>query len=58
MPMGKGKGDVDLFRVRVLKGKVIFELSWIDKIAAAEVVKQASYKLPITTTLVTRDEIK
>jgi large subunit ribosomal protein L16 len=27
MPMGKGKGDVDLFRVRVLKGKVIFELS-------------------------------
>lgn len=58
MPMGKGKGDVDEFRVRVLKGKVIFELSGIDKAAAEEVVKQASYKLPITTTLVTRDEIK
>lgn len=58
MPMGKGKGDVDLFRVRVLKGKVIFELSWIDKATAEEVVKQAAYKLPIKTTLVMRDEIK
>lgn len=58
MPMGKGKGDVDLFRVRVLKGKMIFEISGVDKSVASEVIKQASYKLPISTTIVERDEIK
>lgn len=58
MPMGKGKGDVDMFRARVLKGKIIFEISGMNREVATEVIKQASYKLPITTTLVGRDEIK
>lgn len=58
MPMGKGKGDVDTYRVRVIKGKVLFEISGVDKAAAAEVFKQASYKLPLQTTMVVRGEVK
>jgi large subunit ribosomal protein L16 len=52
MPMGKGKGDVDKYRARVLKGKMIFEISGVDLAVATEVIKQASYKLPVSTTIV------
>lgn len=58
MPMGKGKGDVDTYRVRVIRGKVLFEISGVDKAIADEVFKQASYKLPIKTTMVVRGEVK
>lgn len=58
MPMGKGKGDVDSYRVRVKPGKIIFEISGVDRATAQEVFKQATYKLPIKTTLVARGEIK
>lgn len=58
MPMGKGKGDVDVYRVRVKPGKVIFEVSGIDAETAQEVFKQATYKLPLKTTMVARWEIK
>ncbi len=58
MPMGKGKWDVDTYRVRVLPGRMIFEVSWIDRETAKEVFKQATYKLPLKTTMVGRGEIK
>lgn len=58
MPMGKGKWDVDTYRVRVKPGKVIFEISGVDRETAEEVFRQATYKLPITTTLVAKWEIK
>jgi large subunit ribosomal protein L16 len=58
MPMGKGKWDVDTYRVRVKRWKMLFEISWVDREAAKAVFKQASYKLPIQTTLVERWEIK
>lgn len=58
MPMGKGKGDVDTYRVRIKPGKIIFEISGVDRATAKEVFKQATYKLPISTTLVGRGEIK
>lgn len=57
MPMGKGKWDVDIYRVRVLPWKMIFEISWVDRATAEEVFKQASYKLPVSTTLVAKWEI-
>jgi ribosomal protein L16/L10AE len=41
-----------MYRVRVKPGKVIFEISGVDRETAEEVFKQATYKLPITTTLV------
>jgi large subunit ribosomal protein L16 len=58
MPMGSGKGDVDTYRVRVKPGKVIFEISGVDRKTAEEVLKQASYKLPIKTTVIERGEVK
>jgi len=58
MPMGKGKWDVDAYRVRVKPGKIIFEISGVDRATAKEVFKQATYKLPLNTTLVGRGEIK
>jgi len=58
MPMGKGKGDVDVYRVRIKPGKIIFEVSGIDKETAQEVFKQATYKLPLKTTMIGRNEIR
>lgn len=58
MPMGKWKGDVDTYRVRVKPGRIIFEVSWIDRETALEVFKQASYKLPLKTRIVGRGEMK
>lgn len=58
MPMGKWKWDVDTYRVRVKPGKIIFEVSGIDRKTAEEVFKQASYKLPLQTRLVERWEMK
>lgn len=58
MPMGKGKGDVDTYRVRVKPWKMIFEISWVDKATAEKVLKQAAHKLPLQITVVERWEIK
>jgi len=58
MPMGKGKWDVDSYRVRILPGKIIFEISWVSDDVAAEVFKQASYKLPLSTCVVKKWQIK
>ena len=57
MPMGKGKWDVDIYRVRVKPGRIIFEISGVDRSVAEEVFKQATYKLPIKTTLVAKWEM-
>lgn len=58
MPMGKGKGDVDSYRVRVKRGKMLFEISGVDRETAKKVFRQASYKLPVKTTMIERGEIK
>lgn len=58
MPMGKGKGEVDTYRVKVKPGRVIFEINGVDRATAEEVFKKAAYKLPIKTRLVERGEIK
>lgn len=57
MPMGKGKGEVASYRARVKKGKVVFEVNWIDKEIAQEAFRQASYKLPIDVKLIEKGEI-
>lgn len=56
--MGKGKGDVDSYRVRVKRGKMLFEISGVDRETAKKVFRQASYKLPVKTTMIERGEIK
>jgi len=57
MPMGKGKGWVDHFVARVKRGAIIFEISWVSKETAKEAIRQASYKLPLKTRMVSRHEI-
>ena len=58
MPMGAGKGEVDTFRARIKPGKVIFEISGVDKATATAIFKEAGYKLPLKTTIVERGEVK
>lgn len=58
MPMGSGKGDVDTYRTRIKPGRVIFEISGVDKATASAIFKEAWYKLPVKTTMVERGEVK
>ncbi len=58
MPMGKWKGDVDHYRARVKRWRIIFEITGVDRETAEEAFKQAAYKLPWTYRLVERWEIR
>lgn len=58
MPMGKWKWEVDTFRVRVRRWRVLFEINWVKREVAQEAFKQATYKLPIKTRIVERWEVK
>lgn len=58
MPMGSGKGDVDHFRVRVKPGRILFEISGVDDLTAANIMKQAAYKLPIQIRMVKKGEVR
>jgi large subunit ribosomal protein L16 len=57
MPMGKGKWEVDIYKARVRKGKILIEISGLEREAAELLFKKASYKLPIKTKLVGKSEI-
>ena len=48
-PMGKGKGSVDHFVVKVKSGRVLFEIDGIEKGVADEAMRLASHKLAIKT---------
>lgn len=58
MPMGSGKGDVDFYQARVKKGGILFEVSGLDRATAEEAFKMASYKLPMTTRIVEKGEVR
>ena len=58
MPMGSGKGDVDQYRVRVKPGRLLFEISGVDDLTAANIMKQAAYKLPIQIRMVKKGEVR
>ncbi len=53
--MGKGKGDLDHWVARVKRGKVVFELSGVPEDFARNVFRLVSFKLPVKTKFVTRD---
>ncbi len=57
MPMGKGKGEVASYRARVKRGRIVFEIDWVDKKTAQEAFRQAAYKLPMNFKLVEKWEI-
>ncbi|AHB40852.1 hypothetical protein P148_SR1C00001G0037 [candidate division SR1 bacterium RAAC1_SR1_1] len=58
MPMGTGKGDVDIYTAPVRKGKVLFEVSGLNAAEAHEVLIKASKKLPVKARVVAKGEIR
>ena len=58
MPMGKGKGEVDIYKAAVRKGRIILEVSWLDQEMANKVLASASKKLSVKTRIVAKWEMK
>lgn len=58
MPMGTGKGDVDIYTAPVRKWRVLFELMWIPREEAKEALIKASKKLSVKAKFVEKWEIK
>lgn len=58
MPMGTGKGDVDIYTAPVRKGKIMFELMGIPRAEAKEALIKASKKLSVKARFVERGEVK
>jgi len=58
MPMGTGKGYVDIYTALVKKGRVLFEVNGLSREIAQETMIKASKKLPLKARFVTRGEIK
>ncbi|MER3400508.1 MAG: 50S ribosomal protein L16 [Thermoflexus sp.] len=55
--MGKGKGNVDHWVAVVRPGRILFEIGGVSPEVAHEALRQASYKLPIRTQIVTAEEM-
>jgi len=56
--MGKGKGDVEYWAAVVKPGRIMFEIGGdVDEKSALEALRLASYKLPIKTKVVRREEV-
>jgi large subunit ribosomal protein L16 len=54
--MGSGKGAVEYWVVVIKPGNVLFEITGIPKDLALEALKIASYKLPIKTKILIKEE--
>ncbi|MCZ2328126.1 50S ribosomal protein L16 [Bartonella sp. F02] len=52
--MGKGKGSVDYWAVRVAPGRIMFELDGVSEDVAREALRLGAAKLPIKTRFVQR----
>lgn len=55
--MGKGKGGVEYWVAVVKPGRIMFEIGGLPESIALEALHQASYKFPIRTKVVAREEI-
>ncbi len=58
MPMGTGKGDVDIYTAPVKKGRVLFEISGLGEAEAKEVLIKASKKLSVKAKVIAKGEIR
>lgn len=54
--MGKGKGAPEGWVAVVKPGRILYELEGVDPEVAAEAMRLASYKLPVKTRFLTRDD--
>jgi len=55
--MGKGKGNVEYWAAMVKRERIICEVSGLDEATAKSVLKMATYKLPMKTKFVKREDI-
>jgi large subunit ribosomal protein L16 len=53
--MGKGKGDIEGYCVRVLAGQVLFEVDGAVDAVAVESLRKGGTKMPVKTKIVTRE---
>ena len=56
--MGKGKGNPELWVAVVKRERIICEVAGFDEITARAVLKSASYKLPIKTKFIKKEDGK
>ena len=54
--MGKGKGSVDHWVAVIKPGKVLFEIDGVDPTIAKEAFRLAQHKLPVKTTIISRED--
>jgi len=54
--MGKGKGSVDHWVCPVKPGRILFEIEGVSPEIARQAFKLAQYKLPIKTTIISRED--
>ena len=54
--MGGGKGSLDHFVARVLRGRMLFEIDGVTEEIAKEAFKLAAAKLPVETQFVKKEE--
>ncbi|EKE28238.1 MAG: 50S ribosomal protein L16 [uncultured bacterium (gcode 4)] len=57
VPMGWGKGSVEMYVAPVKPGRVLFEISWVTPEVAREAFRLASYKLPVKTKILADNNI-
>ena len=56
--MGSGKGSPEYWVAVVKPGRVMFEIAGVSEETAREALRLASYKLPIKSTIVKREELE
>ncbi|NUJ98255.1 50S ribosomal protein L16 [Candidatus Gracilibacteria bacterium] len=49
VPMGGGKGSLEMFRAPVKPGRILFEITGVTPEIAREAFRLAAYKLPVKT---------
>ncbi len=52
VPMGGGKGSVEMYRAPVKPGRILFEIGDIAPEIAREAFTRASFKLPVKTKII------
>jgi large subunit ribosomal protein L16 len=58
MPMGSGKGEVDIYTAPVRRGKIIFEVNGLSQQEAYKALTKAAKKLPVKARVVAKGEMK
>jgi len=58
MPMGKGKGDVDIYKAAIRKWRIIFEINGVDKETAEDIFTRAGKKLSVKVRTIGKWEVR